>query len=279
MKFGFVFPKADIFKSIEFAKLAEEARWDAFFVWEPTYGIDAWMTLAAIAVETKEIRLGTLLSPPSRMRPWKLASETITLDVLSSGRVTLCVGLGAIDTGFEEFGEKSDRKTRAELLDEGLDIVNGLWRWDLTKYEGKHYNIRNLKECEFFKRHPPPNMKQKPRIPIWVVGAWPYNKSMQRALKYDGLIPTIKNKQGNFEKVTPEHIREMREYIKKNREVNSPFDIIVEGKTPGHDPHSVESIIKPYVDAGATWWIESNWTEPDLNQIKARVKEGPPSLK
>jgi alkanesulfonate monooxygenase SsuD/methylene tetrahydromethanopterin reductase-like flavin-dependent oxidoreductase (luciferase family) len=279
MKFGFVFPKADIFKAIEFAKLAEEAKWDAFFVWEPTYGIDAWMTLAAIAVETKEIRLGTLLSPPSRMRPWKLASETITLDVLSNGRVTLCVGLGAIDTGFEELGERTDRKTRAELLDEGLDIMNGLWRWDLTKYEGKHYNVKNLKKCEFFKRHPPPNMIQNPRIPIWVVGAWPYNKSMQRALKYDGLIPTIKNKQGNFEKVTPEHIREMRVYIKKNRKQNSPFDIIMEGETPGNDPYIAESIIKPYVDAGATWWIESNWTEPDLSQIKARVKEGPPPLK
>jgi len=279
MKFGFVFPKADIFQAIEFAKLAEEAKWDAFFVWEPTYGIDAWMTLAAIAVKTKKIRLGTLLSPPSRMRPWKLASETITLDVLSSGRITLCVGLGAIDTGFEELGEEIDRKTRAELLDEGLDIMNGLWRWNLTNYDGKHYKIKNLKNCEFFNRHPPPNLIQNPRIPIWVVGAWPWNKSMQRALKYDGLIPTLKNKQGKFEKVAPEHIREMRDYIKKNRQANSPFDIIVEGETPGNDPHSAESIIKPYADAGATWWIESNWTTPDLSKIKARVKEGPPSLK
>jgi hypothetical protein len=279
MKFGFVFPKADIFKAIEFAKLAEEAKWDAFFVWEPTYGIDAWMTLAAIAVETKKIRLGTLLSPPSRMRPWKLASETITLDILSRGRVTLCVGLGAIDTGFEELGEEIDRKTRAELMDEGLDIMNGLWRWNLTNYKGKHYVIKNLKQSEFFKRHPPPNLVQSPGIPIWVVGAWPYNKSMHRALNYDGLIPTIKNEQGNFEKVTPEHIREMREYIRKNRTINSPFDIIIEGETPGNDPLSAESIIKPYADAGATWWIESNWTEPDLNQIKARVKEGPPLLK
>ncbi len=279
MKYGFVFPKADIFRAREFAILAEEANWDAFFVWEPTYGIDAWMTLAAIAVETKKIRLGTLLSPPSRMRPWKLASETITLDVLSSGRVTLCVGLGAIDTGFEELGEETDRKTRAKLLDEGLDIMTGLWKWDLTDYDGIHYKIKNLKHSEFFKRHPPPNLIQNPRIPIWVVGAWPWNKSMQRAMKYDGLIPTIKNKQGKFEEITPDHVREMREYIKKNRSTNSPFDIIIEGETPGDDPETAESIIRPFADAGATWWIESNWIATDLNQIKARVKDGPPLLK
>ena len=274
-----MFPKADIFQAREFAKLAEEAKWDAFFVWEPTYGIDAWMTLAAIAVETKVIRLGTLLSPPSRMRPWKLASEVITLDVLSSGRVTLCVGLGAIDTGFEELGEETDRKTRAKLLDEGLDIMTGLWRWDLTDYEGTHYKIKNLKNSEFFKRHPPPNLIQNPRIPIWVVGAWPWNKSMQRAMKYDGVIPVIKNKQGKFEEITPDHVREMRKYIEETQSTKSPFDIIIEGETPGDDPETAGSIIRPFADAGATWWIESNWIATDLNQIKARVKEGPPLLK
>ncbi|MFX0046598.1 MAG: LLM class flavin-dependent oxidoreductase [Candidatus Hermodarchaeota archaeon] len=278
MKYGFVFPKADIFKAIEFAKLAEEAKWDAFFVWEPTYGFDAWMTLAAIAIETKEIRLGTLLSPPSRMRPWKLASEVITLDVLSAGRVTLCVGLGAIDTGFKELGEIIDRKIRAELMDESLDIMNGLWKWDLNDYEGIHYKIKNLTNCEFFKRHPPPNLIQNPRIPIWVVGAWPWDKSIQRTLNYDGLIPTIKTKQGKFEKITPRHIREIRTYIENNRSQNTPFDIILEGETPGNDSMATKSIIKPFADAGATWWIESNWVAQDLDQIKTRVKEGPPPL-
>ena len=50
-------------------------------------------------------------------------------------------------------------------------------------------------------------------------------------------------------------------------------------ETPRNDPARAESIVRPYADAGATWWIESNWTNPDLNEIKARVKEGPPSLK
>ena len=176
MKFGFVFPKADIFKAIEYAIEAEESGWDGFFVWEPTYGIDAWVTLAVIARETRTMRIGTLLSPISRMRPWKIASEVISLDILSKGRITLCVGLGAIDTGFNELGEKTDRKIRAELMDEGLEIMNGLWKWDLTDYKGKHYTIKNLKECSFFTRHPPPRLIQTPRVPIWVVGAYSSKK-------------------------------------------------------------------------------------------------------
>lgn len=278
MKYGFVFPRADVFEAIKFAKAAEEADWDAFFVWEPTYGIDAWVTLAAIAIETEKIRLGTLLTPPSRMRPWKLASETITVDILSKGRITITVGLGAIDTGFAELGEKTDLNTRAELLDESLDIIHGLWSRKMSNYNGKHYKIKNLFESEFFKRHPPPQLIQNPRIPIWVVGAWPYEKSMQRALKYEGIIPTIKNKQGQFEDITPEHIIEINAYVQENRSKKTPFDIILEGKSPGDDLNESISIIKPFAEAGATWWIESDWTTKNLEPLFKRVKQGPPSF-
>ena len=61
------------------------------------WGVDAWVSLTAAAMRTERIRLGTMLSPVSRMRPWKLASETATLDDLSGGRVILSVGPDAID--------------------------------------------------------------------------------------------------------------------------------------------------------------------------------------
>src|SRR5512139_731743 len=128
MKFGFVLPYGDARIAAEFAFQAEQAGWDGFFVWEPVWGIDAWVSLTAAAMRTQRIRLGTLLSPLSRMRPWKLASETAALDNLSGGRVILSVGLGALDTGFEAFGEETERRKHAELLDEGLDILTGLWR-------------------------------------------------------------------------------------------------------------------------------------------------------
>ena len=170
MKYGFVLPRGDARTAADFARAAEEAGWDGFFVWEPVWGVDAWVSLTAAAMVTERIRLGTMITPVSRMRPWKLASETATLDNLSGGRVILSVGLGAVDTGFEQFGEITDRKTRAELLDEGLDILTGLWRGQPFEFHGKHYQV---KPADF---HVPPAPVQQPRIPIWVVGAYPSDK-------------------------------------------------------------------------------------------------------
>src|SRR5215213_11644099 len=141
MRYGFVFPLGDARTAADFAREAERAGWDGFFVWEPVWGIDAWVSLTAAAMQTERIKLGTMLTPLSRMRPWKLASETATLDRLSGGRVILAVGLGAIDSGFAAFGEETDRKIRAELLDEGLEILTSLWKGQPITYTGKHYQI------------------------------------------------------------------------------------------------------------------------------------------
>ena len=145
MKYGFVLPTGDARTAANYAHDAEQAGWDGFFVWEPVWGIDAWVSLTAAAMQTERIRLGTMLTPLSRMRPWELASKAATLDNLSNGRVILSVGLGALDTGFEEFGEVTDRKMRAELVDEGLDILTGLWRGQPFNYDGKHYKIKETK--------------------------------------------------------------------------------------------------------------------------------------
>jgi len=274
MKYGFVLPRGDAQTAAEFAYQAEEAGWDGFFVWEPVWGIDAWVCLTAAAMRTKRIQLGTMLSPISRMRPWKLASESATLDNLSNGRMILSVGLGAVDTGFETFSEVSDRKMRAELLDEGLEVLTGLWSGEPFHFKGEHYNIE-ITEKVF---DPPPPPVQKPRMPIWVVGAWPRVKSMQRALRYDGLLPNVMGEDGKvrMNPATPEEIREMNEFITTNREGDSPFDIVVEGQTPGDDPGEAGKIITPYAQAGATWWIEAMWSEPEPDKVLERIKQGPP---
>src|SRR2546423_3029684 len=100
MRYGFIIPSGDARGISELAAQAEEAGWDGIFVWDPVWGIDPSVTLAAAAMRTSRIRLGTMLTPVSRHRPWKLAGELATLDNLSNGRVTLSVGLGAIDSGF-----------------------------------------------------------------------------------------------------------------------------------------------------------------------------------
>jgi hypothetical protein len=277
MKFGFVLPKGDARTAADFARLAEDSGWDGFFVWEPVWGIDAWVCLSAAAMVTRHIRLGTMLTPPSRMRPWKLASEAATLDNLSNGRVILSVGLGAVETGFAEFGEVTSRAERAELLDEGLEILTGLWSGVPFEHFGKHYQI-NLKE-DFFRPPPPP--VQQPRIPIWVVGAWPRPKSMQRALHYDGLLPNVMGADGKvrMDPPTADEIHKMKEYITAHRVQDTPFDIIVEGQTPGDDPENAAAIVNPFRKAGVTWWIEALWDVPDLEKVISRIKQGPPPIK
>ena len=274
MKFGFVLPFGDARAAAELAYLAERSGWDGFFVWEPVWGVDAWVSLTAAAMRTRRIRLGTMLTPLSRMRPWKLASESATLDNLSNGRVIISVGLGAIDTGFEAFGEATERKIRAELLDEGLDILTGLWRGQPFTYAGKHYQV---KETAFF---PPPAPVQQPRIPIWVVGAWPRPKSMRRVLRYDGLLPMGMDERGRPRQLYPEEIQTVKAFIETNRAETTPFDIVVEGVTPGEDPDRAGEVVRPWALAGATWWIEARWEtgSNSREQLEQRLRQGPPRL-
>jgi hypothetical protein len=276
MKYGFVLPSGEARLAAEFALQAEQFGWDGFFVWEPIWGIDAWVSLAAASMVTKRIHLGTLLSPVSRMRPWKLASETATLDNLSNGRVILSVGLGAVETGFSDFGEITDRKIRAELVDESLEIITSLWLGQPFKHAGKHYQVQITSESF----RPPPRPIQQPRIPIWVVGAWPRMKSMHRVLRYDGLLPNVMAEDGKvrMEPASPSEIIEIKKFIDDNRIQESPFDIVMEGRTPGDDPQTAAEIISPYVQAGITWWIETMWDEPNLDLVLERIRLGPPNF-
>lgn len=276
MKFGFVFPFGDANTAGELAELAENSGWDGFFVWEPIWGFDAWILLAAAAMRTTRIRLGTMISPLSRLRPWKLASETVTLDHLSAGRLILSVGLGAVDTGFSEFGEETDRRTRAELVDEGLEILTGLWRGQPFSYDGKHYHVRPV---DFF---PPPAPVQKPRIPIWVIGAWPRMKSMRRVLHYDGILPNKLLPDGNHTPIRPEDVEQMKAWIEAHRKSETPFEIVVEGSTPVNSKVEIRKTVLPWLNAGATWWIETLWSQSgvvhDKDSIRNRIMAGPPAI-
>ncbi|MBN2500733.1 MAG: LLM class flavin-dependent oxidoreductase [Anaerolineales bacterium] len=273
MKFGFVLPSNDAKMAVAFAKEVEAAGWDGFFVWEPVWGQDPWVMLGACAMVTERVKLGTLLTPPSRRRPWTLANQALAVDLLSDGRTILSVGLGAVDTGFEAFGEETDRKTRAELLDESIDILTGLWSGEPLEYDGKHHTIQKMD----FHHQPPPSVQQ-PRIPIWVVGAWRREKSMQRVLKCDGILVAGMDEKGEWYEIQPQHVKEIKAYINEHRQLDTPFDIIIENTTPGDDPKAAAEKVRPWAEAGASWWIESMWETEDENAWLERVRKGPPRL-
>lgn len=277
MQYGFILPHGDIHTLAELAHEAEVAGWDGVFYWDGIYikeagpMYDPWIVLAAMALRTDHVRLGLILTPPSRRRPWKLARETVTLDHLSGGRLILPVGLGALeDGGFSKVGEITDRKQRAELLDESLEILTGLWSGKPFSFQGKHYHVE---EMTFL---PPPI--QSPRIPIWVVGAWPSEKSLQRVLRYDGLLPNKIAGGDAPAAITPEDIQAMKAYIEEHRSQTTLFDIVQEGETPGEDREQARAIVRPYAEAGATWWTESRWSFPPIEDLRRRIHQGPPRL-
>jgi hypothetical protein len=268
VKFGFVVPWGDADDVGDLAAAAEEAGWDGLFVWEPVWGVDAWISLGLAAVRTSKIRLGTLLTPPSRRRPWELASQVATVDRLSNGRVTLSVGLGALDSGFDAFGEECDRKVRAELMDECLDVACGLWAGQPFTYDGSHYTVR---PTEF------PTIGhtiQQPRVPIWCVAAVGRDRSIKRALTWDGVIPQVLDGAGGARQPDLDEVAALRALVDDDPGVDGrTFDIVVEGTMSEHSPAA-------YADAGATWWIESMWDAMNehspVTAAYDRLTQGPP---
>jgi alkanesulfonate monooxygenase SsuD/methylene tetrahydromethanopterin reductase-like flavin-dependent oxidoreductase (luciferase family) len=278
MRYGFVLPGGTATEQLDQAVLADRAGWDGVFVWEAAYGIDAWTLLAAISQRTTQVRLGTMLTPLPWRRPWKVASQAVTLDQVSGGRAILAVGLGAVDTALGNTGEETDRRARAELLDEGIDLIAGLWEGRL-RFAGRHYQM-DLEAREDLARVAV--SVQRPRVPIWVVGAWPRPKSMRRVLRCDGLLPAAMDANG-FRATTPDDIRAMRRWLDEHGGTRPGFDVVTEGETPADDPSRAAAIVAPWIEADCTWWLETRWQMPHesadrMRQVRERIEAGPPRL-
>jgi alkanesulfonate monooxygenase SsuD/methylene tetrahydromethanopterin reductase-like flavin-dependent oxidoreductase (luciferase family) len=255
----------------EIAHQAEDAGWDAYFVWDHVHWpnmepiVDPWVALAAMAMRTERMRLGTLVTPVARRRPAKLARELTSLDHLTGGRMTFGAGGGIWPEEFGALGDSSDPKARAAMLDEGLELLNALWSGKPVRHQGKHYQV----ETSGFA---PP--LQRPRIPIWLAATWPVKNTLRRAAQWDGVVPV-----GRAWEVplTPEEIRGVAAAIAEHRNIREPFDIGCFGQTQGDDRGADAGKVAAYAEAGGTWWVEyrHSWVTP-LEDLLARVRKGPP---
>lgn len=277
MRFGLMLPNkgrvyGDVNLLVELACTAEQAGWEGFFLWDHIGGggdaptMDPWICLGAIASRTQSMRLGTMVTPLSRRRPWKVAREIVTLDHLSRGRVVLGVGIGdMVNKDFKAFGEVGSPRVRAQMLDEGLEIIAGLQSGEPFQYAGKHYQVSDA----MFK---PPAL-QSPRVPIWVAAHWPFKRPLQRAARWDGVLP----RQWSAGPITPQVIREIAAYIAQHRTADTPFDIIKYGLTEGKNLAQERAHVKEFSTAGATWWIEEIYAgRGSLTQVQQRIATGPP---
>jgi hypothetical protein len=273
VRYGMILPGGNAVEQLHQAVLAEESGWDGVFVWEAAYGVDAWSLLAAIAVRTTRVTLGTLLTPLPWRRPWKLASQVATVDQLSGGRVVLTVGLGAITDDLPQTGEVSDLKGRAERLDEGIDLIRTLWAGGKS-YHGRHYDYQAGELDELAEMGGP----ARPRIPIWVVGVWPRPKSMSRVLRCEGVVPQY---EGLGDDARPEDALAVRKWLDERG--GTGIDVVAQGETPPGDPDAARETTARWAEAGCTWWLETRWEMPHgaadrMHEVRERLAAGPPVL-
>jgi alkanesulfonate monooxygenase SsuD/methylene tetrahydromethanopterin reductase-like flavin-dependent oxidoreductase (luciferase family) len=272
MRFGLNTPLSGVFSDLpDMAREAEASGWDGFFVWDhlsiagAQRLADPWMALALIAQATEKIRIGPLVTPLYRRHPAKLAYETVTLDHLSHGRLIMGAGLGSDMFGeISAFGGPLDDKVRAQMLDEGLAVLIGLWTGEPFYFKGKHYQLKHAQVV--------PACMQVPRIPIWIAASWRRKAPMRRAARYEGMVAV----RGDLGLLSPAQIKEMALYAQGFRPAHTPFDIVHFGSTIGLQPLEARELITSYAQAGVTWWIETLSIEARLDQAMRRIRPGPP---
>jgi alkanesulfonate monooxygenase SsuD/methylene tetrahydromethanopterin reductase-like flavin-dependent oxidoreductase (luciferase family) len=245
---------------VRMAATAEASGWDGVFLWDHLHLnrglhldiVDPWVMLGAFAQVTERVRLGALVTPLARRRPWKVAKEVVTLDHLSGGRAIVGVGLGEPpDDDFAAFGDPADGRERAALLDDGLAVLDGLLTGAPFTHDGPRYHV----DADF---RPAP--VQRPRPPIWVAGILPHRRPFERARRWDGVIPLSPE-----QLMRPEQVAE----VLATTGERDGFDVVV----GPHDDHAPAE----YVDAGVTWLVSSAppWLEGWQGMLETLVADGP----
>jgi alkanesulfonate monooxygenase SsuD/methylene tetrahydromethanopterin reductase-like flavin-dependent oxidoreductase (luciferase family) len=289
VRFGVSLPPfgdyADVRYLADVARQAEEAGWDGFFIWDhvffdPTFHpmSDAWAALTAIALSTSRIRLGPMVTPLARRRPWIVARQTVAVDRASEGRLILGVGLGdPAQWDFAFFGEQTDPRVRAARLDEALEVLTGLWTGEPFSFTGQHFRVDEVR----FQ----PSPVQSPRIPIWAGGQWPNRRPLRRAARLDGFFP-IRVDAG----ITLDDWREIVPELRRLRTGDGPFDLVHPGRIADDRWGRAGDIVAPFADLGVTWWIEDvspwrsghpwevRWTPEITRDMNEIIRRGPPSL-
>jgi F420-dependent oxidoreductase-like protein len=169
------------------AKATEDLGFDAFFrsdhylkmgsvSGEPGPS-DAWTTLAGLALETRRIRLGTLVTSATFRYPGPLAIAVAGVDEMSGGRVEFGIGAGWFDAEHAAYGIPfPSTKERFDRLEEQLAIITGLWETSAGEkfsYEGTYYQVSDSPAL--------PKPVQSPRPPVIVGGHGPRRTPMLAA--------------------------------------------------------------------------------------------------
>jgi len=262
---------------VRLALESEQAGWDGYFIWDylgahDTAPVaDPWVTLGGVAAATERIRLGALVTPVPRRRPWKLARELVTLDHLSGGRAVFGIGIGSDEEReYSAYGEPVEARVHGDMLDEAMTVIAELWSGESFSFEGEHYRLDDVLHL--------PRPVQQPRIPVWVAGQWPGRRPFRRAARWDGVFPLFGMTTG-----TPDQVAEMAAFVRAERvaqlgaeAAGAPFDIVHADWEPARPPEEQLPLLEAWAAAGVTWHLSSWWPAADLEDVRAVIRRGPP---
>lgn len=275
MKFGLALPYNQTVNIARWAQDAETHGWDGIFLGDAVWCEDPMIGLASAATATNQIKLGIMIAPVPLRTPWKISSEATALDQLSNGRMILGLGTGAAWMGWHAFPDAvTDIKARTEMLEETIEILSLMDKREPFDFDGKHYNLKLSQQSEMYY---PPKQVQQPRIPLWAPAVWPRKKAILRALKCDGVIVEKRTSEGKAAEVTPEDVRQVKEFITEHRASEAPFDIVVDGKSGELDPKKRVEKLSQLKETGATWWVEGMWGDPP-DAVQEMIKNGAPHV-
>lgn len=259
-------PLGDPEALVDLAVRAEAAGWDGVFLWDHVVTAfppiaDTWTTLAAIAAATTTVRLGPMVTPLPRRRPWVVARQASTVSRLSRGRLVVGVGLGVDETGdLSRFGEVTDIGTRREMFGESLQIMRTMWSGSQARLRGRHH-VADLDESE-----PEPHP-----IPIWSAASNATGGVLRRAVSCDGVFYNPDERQP-----TPDEVARLVDGLRAaGLEDEREFDVVVRGNASAAWPEPQHVDVTALADAGATWWMESLIYFDPL-ELSLEVVDAPP---
>jgi alkanesulfonate monooxygenase SsuD/methylene tetrahydromethanopterin reductase-like flavin-dependent oxidoreductase (luciferase family) len=277
MRFGITGTWGSPGDMIRVAVEAERAGWDGWFTWDgvslagfPSWA--PWTLLGAAAAVTSRVRLGAVVFAPSRRQPWELARDVLTVDHLSGGRLVVPVGLGETrDAAIARVrGLPSSARERAQLLDEHLDFLSQALAGAQFSFDGTAHGITDVQ----FQPLP----VQRPRPPVWVVGAWARDPGRAPAAPGGGIRG---QRLQSLDPLGPEDVARAVERVRELRAEQGlaaePYDVVVDGRLPT-DRAERSDRLAALAEAGVTWWIESHWSQSTTaDDLLDLARGGPPA--
>ncbi|HEX8596911.1 MAG TPA: LLM class F420-dependent oxidoreductase [Chloroflexia bacterium] len=227
------------------AKEAEQLGFDSVWLYDHFHTVpspeleatfECWISTAALARDTSNIRIGQMVSCNSYRNPALLAKMASTVDVLSHGRLDFGIGAGWYEHEYLAYGYPyPDGPERLRMLGEALQIFHAMWKDDYATFEGKHYQIKGaINE---------PKGVQQPHIPIWVGGGGE-KVTLKLVARYADAC--------NVGGINPDNYRHKFEVLRQHcenegRDYNSIIksaEITLNILSPGEDPQEATRVLR-----------------------------------